>query len=408
MSLRTFVSGLLQAVFVCGLYFSAGISTSYAHSARFADNDVTSNSPIANSAQDTNASKLNNVPTVNNLPTLDSARNVVNAPAVVEVTAQDVLLKVSQAVNTLNYEASLVVFRPGSEPIPFIWRHGNMPETAVLVSSGSPKTPTPSADIQNKLEAKDKANTTVEYLNSLNGPGAQVVRVGNKVSFFEADKPAFALQQSHIYGPIPHNLIRNPEAIFAAYDVVLVGKSRVTGKAALHFRVLSKDGSRYSYALWVDSQTYLPLKLNTLTLKGDILEQVQVTNLVITDTVHPDFLKLEVKELPQVRHINPPKEFALKWSITSLPVGMIEVKRDIHRLSITGELVEYKLLSDGIVDVSIYLQKAGSVPQDDVLIRNQSETFLSRVRDGLQLTVVGKIPAPTANKIMEMIALSSS
>lgn len=407
MGLRTSASGLLQAVFVCGLYLSAGLSAPYAHSASLAYNDDPSNNITASSPQVTNASTLNNVPTLNNGTRLD------NAPAVAEPTAQDVLLKVAQAVNTLNYEASLVVFRPGSEPVPYIWRHGNMPESAFLAldttqAINTQKNNSQSADKQTELTTEAQLNTTVEYLNSLNGPGAQVVRVGNKVSFFEADKPAFALQQSHIHGPIPHNLIRNPEAIFAAYDVVLVGKSRVTGKAALHFRVLSKDGSRYSYALWVDSETHLPLKLNTLTLKGEVLEQVQVTNLVITDTVHPDFLKLEAQQLPQVRHINPPKEFALKWSITSLPVGMIEVKRDIHRLAITGELVEYKLLSDGLIDVSIYLQRAGTVPQDDVLIRNQSETFLSRVRDGLQLTVVGKIPAPTANKIMEMIALSSS
>ena len=408
MGLRTSASGLLQAVFVCGLYLSAGFSASYAHSASLAYNDDTSNNATANLPQVNNASTLDNVPPVNNALTQDMGSNVVNAPAVAQATAQDVLLKVAQAVNTLNYEASLVVFRPGSEPVPYIWRHGNMPESAFFALNTTQKSNSQSTDKQSEPATKLQLNTTVEYLNSLNGPGAQVVRVGNKVSFFEADKSAFALQQSHIHGPIPHNLIRNPEAIFAAYDVVLVGKSRVTGKAALHFRVLSKDGSRYSYALWVDSETHLPLKLNTLTLKGEILEQVQVTNLVITDAVHPDFLKLEAQQLPQVRHINPPKEFALKWSITSLPVGMDEVKRDIHRLAITGELVEYKLLSDGLVDVSIYLQRAGTVPQDDVLIRNQSETFLSRVRDGLQLTVVGKIPAPTANKIMEMIALSSS
>ncbi|MET1219732.1 MAG: MucB/RseB C-terminal domain-containing protein, partial [Glaciecola sp.] len=90
--------------------------------------------------------------------------------------------------------------------------------------------------------------------------------------------------------------------------------------------------------------------------------------------------------------------------ISQLPIGMLEQKRQVHRLAITGELVEYMLLSDGLVDVSIYLQKAGSVAQDDVLLRNQAETLLSRVRDGLQLTVIGKIPAPTANKLMELIS----
>lgn len=334
MSFSSPISGLLKAVFVCIVLFSVPI-----------DAQVT-------------ASK--SMPEVNtDIPGVDP---------------KAILLSVSEAVKRLNYEATLVVYRPNTEPVPYVWRHG----------------------------VNDQES--MEYLNELNGPGSQIIRFGNKVSYFESDMPAFTLKQSHIHGPLPHNLIRDPQRIFAAYDVVFVGRSRVTGKSALQFRIVSKDNSRYTYAYWVDEESFLPLKLNTLTLKGEVLEQVQVTNLTIKPSVHDDFLAVDTASLPDVKHINPRKEFSLNWGISQLPIGMLEQKRQVHRLAITGELVEYMLLSDGLVDVSIYLQKAGSVAQDDVLLRNQAETLLSRVRDGLQLTVIGKIPAPTANKLMELIS----
>jgi sigma-E factor negative regulatory protein RseB len=291
----------------------------------------------------------------------------------VTMDVDDLLTKMSMATNTLNYQSTLIVYRPGHEPIPYLWKHGI------------------------------KDGQSVELLSELNGPNARIVRFGDQVSFLNPDMPAHSLQQSHIHGPFAHNLIRNPKLISEAYEVILVGKSRSAGKEAWQLRIVSRDNSRYHYILWMDAQSHLPLKLNTLNVKGELIEQVQATNLQISETLDADFAQLEKSGMPQIMHINPPKAFSLNWAINRLPVGMKKVKRDIHRLAITDDVVEYVLLSDGMVDVSVYLQKASFAQPDDVLFTKDAVTFLSRVNDALQVSVIGKIPPATAQRILQMI-----
>ena len=309
--------------------------------------------------------------------TRDVNEVVPNTPksAMPSITADDALSKLVRAMEQTAYDMSLIVYRPGSEPIPYVWRRGTI------------------------------NGERVELLNELNGPGAQILRFGKQVSYFEADKPAYTLAQEYVKGLLPHNLLHAPKTLAQAYDVIYVGRARVAGLSAHQLRIVSKDKSRYSYALWLDEASFLPVKFATFTLEGELLELVQVTHLNVTEDVHPDFAKIDRTTLPPVQHLNPSKDFVLKWTISKLPVGMQEIQRRVTRLAITGELVEHLLLSDGLVDVSVYLQPSGDVAQEDVLLRNQSETFLARVKDNVQVTVIGKIPAQTANTIMQYIRI---
>jgi sigma-E factor negative regulatory protein RseB len=285
------------------------------------------------------------------------------------------LQQLAIAAQSLNFEMSLIVYRPGNEPVPYVWRRGNL------------------------------AGERVEYLNELNGPGAQIIRFGEMVSYFQADTPAYTLAQDYLKGVLPHNLLHNPQAFAAAYDTIYVGRARVAGLAAHQFRIVSKDKSRYNYTLWLDEATSLPIKFTTFTLSGELLESVQVTHLEVTQQAHSSFASIDRETLPAAQHLNPNKDFTLNWTISKLPVGMSEVQRRVTRLAITGELAEHILLSDGLVDVSVYLQPAGDVAQEDVLLRNQSDTFLARVKDDVQVSVVGKIPAQTANTLLQYIRI---
>ena len=87
---------------------------------------------------------------------------------------------------------------------------------------------------------------------------------------------------------------------------------------------------------------------------------------------------------------------------------MIEVKRDIHRLPITGLSVEYVMLSDGLVDVSIYMRESQNDGiNQDILLRHESDTLLTLNQGKLNVTVVGKLPPETANHIANSIHLAT-
>jgi len=290
-------------------------------------------------------------------------------------SAEAWLNKMATAVSHLNYKISFVLLKPGLDSQPYLWRHGI-----------------------------DASGLEMEQLELLNGPGRSVVRMGEKVSYFEPNVPPYSLHSNSINGPFPGQFFRQPTKLMKSYDFVMVGRSRVSGRSAQQIRVVSKDKSRFGLNLWLDQETGLMLKMNMVDLKGQLLEQIQVTSLEVTETADPFFARIESAILPDVLKVRTSKPLTAKWQINYLPVGMYQVKMDVHRLPVTGESVEYLMLSDGLVDVSIYIRDVvpGTTSQD-VLIRHESDTLLTRRQGAMNVTVIGKLPAATANNIANSI-----
>lgn len=281
------------------------------------------------------------------------------------------LLKMSEAKRSLNFQISFVLLKPGVDAQPYLWRHAILPD-----------------------------GTEAEQLNLLNGPGREALRIGGKVSYFESNVPAYSLAAAHINGPLPSTLMDDPLGLTDAYDFVLVGRSRISGRAAQQIRVVSKDKNRFGLNLWLDQETGLLLKLDMVDLKGQVVEQIQVTELEVTAQPHEYFSRIDLATLPEIVSIQTSEESRYQWQLDFMPQGMVQVKRDVHKLPLTGGLVEYMMLSDGLVDVSVYLQGVDKQSVDnDILLRHESSIFLTRRKGNVMVTVIGKLPASTANAI---------
>lgn len=290
-------------------------------------------------------------------------------------SAEAWLNKMSGAMKTLNYEVSFVLLKPGVDSQPYMWRHG-----------------------------VNDSGVEMEQLNLLNGPGREVVRIGDKVSYFEPNVPPYSLRAPSINGPFPGDFFQHPEKLKDSYDFVLVGRSRISGRAAQQIRVVSKDKSRFGLSIWLDQDTGLMLKMNMIDLEGKLLEQIQVTGIKVTEDPDLFFARIEKAMLPEVLSMKPTVQLVPKWQVVDLPLGMRQVKLDVHRLSLTGETVEYVMLTDGLVDVSIYLQEVGlNAAIQDGTLRHESDTLLTRRQGNLSVTVVGKLPVKTANIIANSI-----
>ncbi|MCY7296608.1 MucB/RseB C-terminal domain-containing protein [Alteromonas sp. a30] len=288
-------------------------------------------------------------------------------------SATDWLNQMRDSLRTLNYRISFVVSQDGAQAEPYLWRHG-------LVSG-----------------------IEMEHLSLLNGPGREAFRVGGKVSYFEPATPPYSIRSHFINGPIPSQFFIDPEQLGHAYDIVLVGKSRVSGLAAQQIRIISKDNSRYSFVAWLDQQTALLLKLDMLDLEGKLLEQMQVTSLHLSDEADEYFHKIEQDKLPDITMVGANEIVRHQWSINWLPAGMRVVKRDVHRLPVTGHAVDYVLLSDGMVDVSVYVHPIQGAGAEKGWLRHESTTLLSLNNGNVEVAVVGKIPPETANAIATSI-----
>jgi sigma-E factor negative regulatory protein RseB len=290
-------------------------------------------------------------------------------------SAQAWLAKMSDAVKSLNYSVSFILLKPGVDSQPYLWRHG-----------------------------VDENGIEMEQLNLLNGPGREVVRIGNIVSYFEPNVPPYSLQSSVINGPFPSEFFQRPEKLLLGYEFIMVGRSRIAGRAAQQIRILSKDKSRFGLNVWLDQETGLLLKMNLVGQEAQLLEQIQVTGLLVTEEPDPFFAKIEPEMLPEVVSFSPSSATNSPWMINYLPKGMTVVKRDLRRLAGSGEVIEYAMLSDGLVDISIYMQERGNnKPQNNLVGTVQSDTLLTIEHGELNITVIGKIPPATANAIANSI-----
>ncbi len=296
-----------------------------------------------------------------------------------EMTTSDWLARLTAATRKLNFQASFVQSRAGQETVPYLWRHA-------VMSDGR----------------------TMEQLNLQNGPGRELIRDGDVVSVFEPDVPPYSLRSEYINGPIPSELLYHPDSLRDGYEFVSVGRARVAGRPAQQIRIVSRDNSRFNYQLWLDEKTGMLLKLNMLDLQGVLLEQIQVTALTITDNPHDYFHRVNQASLPKPMAISAAKTRDHNWEVTYLPTGMEEVRRDIRRLALTGQVVEYKMFSDGLVDVSVYVQPANEALGSDLVLRHDLNTFLTLTDGKAQVTVVGEIPPKTAQSIATSLSLTGS
>lgn len=292
------------------------------------------------------------------------------------LSAMSWMKRLAAQVQALSFEIVYVVSANKRETLPYMWRRGKMPDS-----------------------------TVIEQLSLLNGPGfEQVVHLG-KVSVFEPGYPPYSVQGSSVQSPIPQAFIYQGLDFTAAYDVLLMGRNRVVGRMAQQIRVISKDRTRFGYHLWLDEETGMLLKLDMYDLDGALLEQIQVTQLTISDSVNQVFALFSVDQLPQVSAAITDSEKELQWRTSYLPKGMQVIKQDIHRIERTGQMTEYMLLSDGIVDVSVYVLPANDAISEDMSIASGSHAVVSKTDGRIQVTVVGEIPVPTADKIANAIVI---
>lgn len=284
--------------------------------------------------------------------------------------------RLALAIDSLNFEITFVASNSGADIEPYIWRHAHL-------NSGD----------------------EIEMLSSLNGPGFERILVNDKLSVFEPGLPPYTVSAGYLDSPIPTAFYRSPSAYQKAYDIILMGRARILGRMAQQIRIISKDKTRYGYYLWIDEQSGLLLKLNMFDGDKSLLKQIQVTQLLIGDQVQQVFNNLQKEQLPPVSRLANEIFEEFIWELAFLPEGMKIVKQTLHRLSDTGQPAQYMLLSDGLVDVSVYVMNDNEVFDEQMSVNAQARSFVSKSNGKLQVSIIGDIPIETAEKMADSIEL---
>jgi|GEM_PF-276856 len=266
--------------------------------------------------------------------------------------------------------------------------------------------------LQNQVEPKQLIHGVIggqeiAYFRYLNGAMRESLQFLEKISYFEQGSQPYTLQSIHNRSVFANIANFDYSKGQVSYDYIILGKGRIAGKQAIAIRMISKDDYRYSYVIWLDVSSNLPLRLDTLNKSNLILEQEMVVSLRISETVNPWLEKLSRQQSPQLLHL--PQSSVLdvpQWKVNWLPKGFTVVKKDQHKLVMhDNEPVSYIMLTDGIVSVSVYISaKKIALDEKQKIIQRGATILYTYQRGDVEINVVGEIPIITAKRLIESIS----
>lgn len=290
--------------------------------------------------------------------------------------AESWLTQLSHSLNSLNFSTSFVVVK-NNHAEPYHWFHG----------------------VNEKGER-------LEILSLLNGPRRDVLKKGDVVSYIEPELPPYSVSTEKLTGPIPNIFSGDILSLKEHYNITPAGKSRVLGRSAQIVRILPKDAGKFAYWLWLDQNTHLLLKMAIVTRKGQQLEQIQFTHLDIDDKVPESLNILEKTELPDI--VNIPEgyhEQKLSWVVDWLPTGFKHINANRHSILTTKQPVEFQSFTDGLVNVSVYVSPSQEQQRTADFVFDGATIALNQVVNGIEVSVVGKIPSVSAKRIADSVRI---
>lgn len=283
--------------------------------------------------------------------------------------------RMNQALRQLNFDAALVHVR-GQRVEPYRWLHG-------LSENGQ----------------------EIEVLSGLNGPEYKVLRLGNHVSYYHSMGSPYSLRSAVLDGPFPSGFFHPFAEISEAYNAIAVGGGRVIDRPAQHIRVLARDRQRYGYSIWLDKETGMLLRSATLSVEGDVLEQVQLTSLQISEDFPENLRELkDVTRPPMVEDNSNRNEVEGNWELSWLPAGFKLLRSNHHQMAVTGQQTDYFLYSDGLAKVSVYigLREQGTGP---VQVEG-ADSLYAKELGNYMVTVVGRLPFETVKRIADGVQVA--
>ncbi len=248
----------------------------------------------------------------------------------------------------------------------------------------------------------------ITHYSSLAGAPVDYLAKNKTVTFRDNDTPPYSIQGAEFPGLYFSLLNQTVEHLLENYEPVAVGVNRIAGQLTQVVRLSAKSEDKFNFMLWLDKETALPLRVDIVDKRGNIVEQFMAVDYRL--------LPEKASELQQLAQLKVPDAIAktdlyhsetkeMRWQLGWLPDGFSYISRDQHQLFNSKNDVDYFLLSDGVVDISVYISDPDSAVRDREQYANRGATNIFRMsrKDGRMVTLVGEVPINTLKKIAQGI-----
>jgi len=247
-----------------------------------------------------------------------------------------------------------------------------------------------------------------ERLLHLDGPVREVIRQGDALYCVYPDRSVEQIQQKGS-APFGNNALGQLKQLQTAYGFRMLGQERIVGRLAMGIQLVPRDKARHVYQMWIDQETFVPLRTELMTLKGEILERYQFAyfspaNSLTADAFSPKTPGIELSSAEQDEVLKSTPEDVIEWRLNWLPVGFADQGAKGHAPKLSAR----RIYSDGIVMFSVFVEAVDEIKDQGVA--RVGPTVLSVMHKDWQdqthrITVVGEIPVATAKRIAESVEL---
>ncbi len=288
-----------------------------------------------------------------------------------EPAPNDWLNKMARAVQTTNYEGTVIRLQNGKV---------DALKVVHLISDGV---------IREKVVIQE-------------GNGLEIIRNGNEVQCILPDEQSVRLEvwndQSTLFSTLPSSDIRFGNE----YDVSIIRNERVAGRKAVLLAIRPHDEYRFGHRLWLDVATGFPLQTKLVGHDGEAIEQIKFADISLGKEIHESALAPSVST-ENFRWFTQPQRTITHsvespWSSDDLPHGFLVVSTHEEELPGGESPMTHILYSDGLANVSVFIEPA----KDKKIARRSrvgaSNSFSIEI-EGFQITAVGEVPAATVERI---------
>ena len=201
------------------------------------------------------------------------------------------------------------------------------------------------------------------------------------------------------------NLLQGPASrLSQVYRVGVAGADAVAGHASKRIDLMPRDDWRFGYRLWSEARTGLPVKMQIVDARGQVLEQSAFSELRLSPALDVDALERQRRDLEgyTVKTSSLQRTTADQegWRLSRDVPGFMPVscyRRELGHGDSAGAPVAMQwIFSDGLGSVSLFLQPYDSAQhlREVQLVQGATHVLTRRVQDWW-LTAVGEVPAQT-------------
>ena len=252
-----------------------------------------------------------------------------------------------------------------------------------------------------------------ERLYSISGPRREVIRDRKGVRCVLQDSASVVEDEviaSSYFPELPLSIIDGDNS---GYRLQTGGEARIAGHTARRVTISPEDNFRYGYDFWLEEQTGLLLKWVLFDAEHKPIAKLMFTDFALGSAVNLD----ELESNSRAEDFVEMKTFSLqhtvvtrsspRWQPAKLPPGFRLTSHN-HETGADG-VYEHMVYSDGLAAVSVYIEKQGieAAVKPGVSQLGTNNAYTSK-QGGLQITVIGEVPAITVKAIATEMALSVS